>query len=142
MIEVILFFTLLTIYIKLNFLKKIRNRQSSRFNIMLVLFSVAIFIYSCYKIISDPKYVFGFDNQDINMRQIVLVIWIATFITLQGFSLSNHYYRDYKNKTGVPGEKGSRGLRGGVGDDKTCDIKECTKGICYKKIFEFCSKKY
>ena len=142
MIEVILFFTLLTIYIKLDFIKKFRNNRSPRFNIMIVLFSIALFIYSCYKIINDPKYVFGFDNQDINMRQIVLVIWIATFVTLQGFSLSNHYYRDYKDKKGVSGEKGNRGLRGSVGDDKICDIKECTKEICYKKIFEFCSKKY
>lgn len=141
MIEVIIFFTLLTFYLKLNYLKEFRSRRSARFNIMLVLFSIVLFLYSCVQIIRDPKYVFGFDNQDVNMRQIVLVIWIATFVTLQGFSLSDYYLGEYKIKKGEPGEKGTRGLRGKIGSNKTCDIKECTKEICYKKILDFCSKK-
>ena len=53
------------------------------------------------------------------MRQIVLVIWIATFVTLQGFSLSDYYLGEYKIKKGEPGEKGARGLRGKSGSNKT-----------------------
>jgi hypothetical protein len=142
MIEIIIYFLILTIYLKLPLFEKTKQNRSLRFNGLLILLSIAVFIYSCYKIATDPNYIFNFVIPTQKDRLEALLIWVVLFITLFGFTISHYYMKDSAKKQGLYGAKGNRGLRGGVGGDKKCNPKECTKDICFKKILTFCSKKY
>ncbi len=142
MIEVIIYFVLLTLYLKLPLFENYRKSTSIRFNSLLILLSVALFIYSCVNIILYPDYIFSLNLENLSRRQGALLIWIVFFITVYGFTISHYYMKESAKKPGVDGDKGNRGLRGEIGDNKVCNPKECTKDICFKKTLEFCSKKY
>lgn len=142
MIEIIIYFFLLAIYLNLPTFDKFRKSRSLAFNLNLIVFSVTLFIYSCVQIMMNPTYVFGMNFINPNVRKTALLIWICTFITLYSFNLTKYYWDDAKKRPGQSGDKGIRGERGGLGEAKTCDPIECTKDICYKKLLKFCSKTY
>ena len=126
----------MTLYLKLPDFNKFRSTTSPLFNIMLTLISIGIFLYSCVKIILDPFYVFNNDLTNINLRYTALLIYIVSFVTLFGFTLSLYYTkvsRKKKKKKGSDGEKGIRGNRGNEGKNKTCN-PQCTEEICYPSI--------
>jgi hypothetical protein len=142
MIEVIIYFSILAIYLNLPTLDTFRKSRTIRFNAFLVVVSIALFLYSCVQILINPTYMFGLNLTNLNLRKTMLLVWITTFVTLYSFNLTNYYWNYGKNKKGPTGDKGIRGDRGKIGSNKTCDPKECTKDICYKKILKFCSKTY
>lgn len=142
MIEVIIYFFLLTLYFKLPDFNKFRSTTSALFNIMLTIISIAIFLYSCIKIVSDPFYVFNNDLTNLNLRYTALLIYIVTFVTLFGFTLSHYYIKVSRVKKGKGGEKGIRGNRGTQGTDKTCNPRQCTEEICYPKLLRHCTQTY
>ena len=69
-----------------------------RENVLLTLVSIAIFAYSCTQIILDKSYVFDILIENYNLRVSFLLIYIVSFVTLFGFSLSHYYYKNAKKK--------------------------------------------
>lgn len=142
MMEIILYFILLFIYVKLPFLDNIRSIMGFRENVLLTLVSIAIFAYSCTQIILDKSYVFDILIENYNLRVSFLLIYIVSFVTLFGFSLSHYYYKNAKKKIAPIGEKGLRGNRGKLGKHKKCLPIECQKNICSKRMVSFISTVY
>jgi hypothetical protein len=110
--------------------------------VLLTIVSIAIFVYSCVQIIVNNKYVLGMLIENHNLRVSILIIYIVTFVTVAGFSLSHSYYKTVINKAPPNGEKGNRGHRGKIGKDKKCLPIECQKDICYKRLSGFAFKVY
>ena len=142
MIEPIFYFFLLTIYFKLPLFTKYRKNTTFKFNFILVIISILVFLFTCFKIMTDPFYIFGFNLENMNLRKSALLIFISSFITLFAFTLSDYYKKEMKKKTAPSGDKGVRGYRGDMGKDKVCKPIECQKDICYKRMMAFLTKVY
>ena len=142
MIETIFYFLILTIFLKVNFFKKYWDMMGFRSNVALTMISIAVFVYTCTQIILNPNYVFGMNFESKNLRVSVLLIFIASFVTLYGFTLSHRYYKHALVKTAPIGDKGNRGDRGTIGDNKICKPLECQKDICYKRMMTFLTRIY
>lgn len=142
MIAVVIYFFILLLYLKLPDFQKFRDTTSAGFNISLTFVSVIVFLYSCVMIMADPYYFFGMNLTNPNLRKTALLLYIATFVTLFGFTLSHFYSKVAKKKKAPSGQRGDRGNRGDMGTDKTCSPQECNDNICYKKVSNFCSRIY
>ena len=140
--ETIFYFLILTLFLKVYFFKRYRDLMGFRSNVALTLISIAVFVYTCVQIMINPKYIFGMDLANKNLRVSVLLIFIASFITLFGFTLSHGYYKDAIIKTAPMGDKGNRGNRGIIGTNKICKPLECQKDICYKRMMTFLTRVY
>ena len=142
MMEIILYFFLLLIYLKTPIFKNYRKTTSFRFNFIIILLSIILFLYSCVMIIINPKYIFGINLENLNVRKSVLLLYICTFVTFFSFTLRDYYKHVIINQKPLDGDKGKRGNRGNSGKKSNCKPEECVKGICYKRLNTFLSSVY
>lgn len=136
------YFILLTIFLKLPPFKKTKEKLNFRIYFLITLISVFLFFYACYNILTNPTYFFNIDASNMNLRYTILLLFISSFVTFYGFTLAHYYKKVVDKRNPMQGPKGRRGNRGEQGVDKICNPKECTKGICYKRMMIFISKIY
>ena len=143
MIEFITYYFLLLVYTQFGAFKKFRTDINFRFIFILTIVSLSVFIYTCYKILTDENYFFKINIPDYNNRKILLLFFVATFISALIYFISK-YVRELSDKR-IP-QRGSKGIRGKRGDEgKTkddCDPIKCKREICNKKILNHISKIY
>jgi len=143
MIEFIAYYFLLFVFTQFSAFKKYRENTGFMFKFMTTIISLVVFLYTCYKIVTDETFFFNINLPDPNTRKIVLLLFIGTFVSLLVFFITK-YIRQLSDE-GIPhrGPKGVRGKRGDEGnlaDD--CDPIKCKSQICNKKILNHISEVY
>tara|TARA_B110000238_G_C16131129_1_gene441476 strand:+ start:1179 stop:2945 length:1767 start_codon:yes stop_codon:yes gene_type:complete len=143
MIEFITYYFLLLLYTQFSVFKKFRENINFSFLFLITTISAVVFIYTCYKILTDENYFFNITIPEKNTRKILLLFFIGSFFSILFFFITK-YIRELSNqKTPPQGMTGIMGKRGEEGNksDK-CDTIKCKRVVCNKRILNHISKTF
>ena len=90
MIEFIAYYFLLFVFTQFSAFKKYRENTGFMFKFMTTIISVVVFLYACYKIVTDETFFFNINLPDPNTRKIVLLLFIGTFVSLIVFFITKY----------------------------------------------------
>lgn len=85
MIEFITYYFLLLLYTQFSVFKKYRQGINFSFLFAVTSISACVFIFTCYKILTDEKYFFNIKITDTNTRKIILMFFIGSFFSILFF---------------------------------------------------------